>query len=408
MMEDLAAFDALRDSYEAHLQDAQYGIEHHECSVVHLALPNSTQKSQLENIRLQSIGVNDSLLEALVAVLSGFLANDIEANLALTQSISTLALCGSLDLTPWLLTSSEMAKPHMEKAGSQNRSLGLDEAESIRDTTISNKPEAGVPQNVADRTMAGQFPAPEDLSPVLKALADLTLQIEILRREIENFDIFLSERKHVFQMGDDIDNAVTNDSPNSRRSEDSNSKASVRPKSVPQIGSISQRLLSQHSSVQSSRASSPRGRKPELLRPPPAPAGRLSHLHIPPSPVSTTSDSRAISPSPLRKAANSTTPPRRTSTPMGPPDALHQKIKVRSAFGRDAPRSAEMPGGSETSSLKSETIMLDRSGERQYAEVTLSHALTNVIILQEFMLELAAIIQVRASLFGEVAFDEKE
>lgn len=36
--------------------------------------------------------------------------------------------------------------------------------------------------------------------------------------------------------------------------------------------------------------------------------------------------------------------------------------------------------------------------------VTVSHVLTNVIVLQEFLLELAALVQVRAGLFGEVRF----
>ena len=37
-------------------------------------------------------------------------------------------------------------------------------------------------------------------------------------------------------------------------------------------------------------------------------------------------------------------------------------------------------------------------------EVSVSHVLTNVIVLQEFLLELAALVQVRAGLFGEVRF----
>jgi hypothetical protein len=43
----------------------------------------------------------------------------------------------------------------------------------------------------------------------------------------------------------------------------------------------------------------------------------------------------------------------------------------------------------------------DSDGE---IEVSLSHVLTNIVILQEFILELAAVMQVRASLFGEVMF----
>jgi hypothetical protein len=34
--------------------------------------------------------------------------------------------------------------------------------------------------------------------------------------------------------------------------------------------------------------------------------------------------------------------------------------------------------------------------------VSVSHVLTNVIVLQEFLLELAALVQVRAGLFAEV------
>jgi hypothetical protein len=40
--------------------------------------------------------------------------------------------------------------------------------------------------------------------------------------------------------------------------------------------------------------------------------------------------------------------------------------------------------------------------ERETVEVSLNTILTNTIILREFILELAAVVQVRASLFGEV------
>jgi len=38
-------------------------------------------------------------------------------------------------------------------------------------------------------------------------------------------------------------------------------------------------------------------------------------------------------------------------------------------------------------------------------DVSLSHILTNVVILREFILELAAVVQVRVGLFGEVGVD---
>lgn len=42
--------------------------------------------------------------------------------------------------------------------------------------------------------------------------------------------------------------------------------------------------------------------------------------------------------------------------------------------------------------------------EKEDKKVSVSHILTNVIVLQEFLLELAALVQVRAGLFGEVKF----
>ncbi len=61
-------------------------------------------------------------------------------------------------------------------------------------------------------------------------------------------------------------------------------------------------------------------------------------------------------------------------------------------------------GSSETSSVRSDSVGPASNTADEPKEISLSHLLTNVIILQEFILELAAIVQVRASLFDEVAF----
>jgi len=53
---------------------------------------------------------------------------------------------------------------------------------------------------------------------------------------------------------------------------------------------------------------------------------------------------------------------------------------------------------------RSESLRSEARGQETVG-ISLSHLLTNVIILQEFLLELAAIIEVRASLFSEVSLD---
>lgn len=85
---------------------------------------------------------------------------------------------------------------------------------------------------------------------------------------------------------------------------------------------------------------------------------------------------------------------------MGPPDALSQKVRLKINRQSEADVSDLR---SETSSLKSEEVA-GGEGKEVYKEVSLSHILTNVIVLHEFVMELVAMVQVRASLFGEVKF----
>lgn len=114
-------------------------------------------------------------------------------------------------------------------------------------------------------------------------------------------------------------------------------------------------------------------------------------------------DARAYSPSPLRKDSITSTTPKRVITPMGPADALNQKVKIKNKVGNHKHHMGDVVG-SETSSVRSGSVVTDAQAAEEFSEISLSHLLTNIIILQEFILELAAIIQVRASLFGEVEF----
>ena len=407
MTEQLGEFATLRESYTAHLQDAQAGIESHECSSQILALPSDSARNLPEMRRRESIDANDSLLKTLVDLVNGLLANGIETNLALTQVFSSLALCGNLSLDPWLISTS-LAASHPDHESDNEGEVFPAAVPDSTDAESNDQTSAGTlgPTHLSEDFGAKTSGSQQGSSPVLKALEGLSRQIEVLRHKVQNFDVLLSERKHIFQMGEEIDEAVANDTPRSKRSENSSAKPHSRAKPNPQISSISDRLMSQDSSVQSSRASSPRGRRADIPKTPATvPAGRLSHLHIPPSPTSGTPDSRIFSPSPLRKASFSTSPHPHPPPSAGPGDALWQRVKVRLPFARFHPKRRDISGSSETSSLRSESMAPDREDGIDETEVSLSQVLTNVVILQEFMLELAAIMQVRASLFGEVKLD---
>lgn len=66
-------------------------------------------------------------------------------------------------------------------------------------------------------------------------------------------------------------------------------------------------------------------------------------------------------------------------------------------------------GSSKADSVDEDSVLDDKEEEQKDKKrtdklVSVSHVLTNVIVLQEFLLELAALVQVRAGLFGEVRF----
>ena len=84
----------------------------------------------------------------------------------------------------------------------------------------------------------------------------------------------------------------------------------------------------------------------------------------------------------------------RTSSPAL--DALHHHLIVpvisESNYGDNA-----MPSGAVTPR--------DQGQEMRDPSASLGHILTNAVILQEFILEIIAVVQVRATLFEEVSFE---
>jgi len=348
------------------------------------------------------------LLGLLVSLLGNFLTNDIDTNLSLTQTFATLASCGNTRLENWLLRDS------MHRRDPLILSEASDDT-SEHDDTVTPKNAGSLESEVAPAVVLEarrrDNDAPRGInsaaSPVLDTLDSLVHQIERFRHEIQEFDTYLTERRHIFKVGEDIEKAVANDVIPVPKSEERNPRGPTRgsksrTRTVGQIGSISERLMSETSSSEVSRSSSPRGRQPSDSSSTTL-VSRINHLRISPSPSPSHSAPRTISPSPLRKGSPAYMDPRQSGKPKGPPDVLRQRVKVNVKLNSDLTNGRDI--GSETSSIRSESTTAEaKKTEADIKEITLSHLLTNVIILQEFMLELAAIIEVRASLFGEVRF----
>ena len=414
MAEDLIEHAELTDMYDAHLQDARTLLEDHCCSQQLLALPEARASENRLNradnkkipssVRPHLLDVDDPLLCSLISQLGDFLANDIGTNLSLTRVFSTLASCGYTSLNGWLLGSTPPNEaPSIPSRASDD---GSEREDTIKIDQGSHDATSKAVIEGSQCISPGRTSMGHGTSPIFDTLDSLVHQVERYRHDIEDFDRYLAERRHIFKIGESIDHAVANDVSAVPKSEEPDSGESVggpksRKRALAQLGSIPERLMSETSSLAVSRSSSPRGRQlgdphSSTLR------GRLNHLRISPSPTLSDSDSRTFSPSPLRKGSQTSASPKPPGTPIGPPGALRRKIKVKVRSDPGASRGQNI--GSETSSIRSASTTADvkPSEPEDIKEISLSHLLTNIIILQEFTMELAAIIEVRASLFGEV------
>jgi hypothetical protein len=135
--------------------------------------------------------------------------------------------------------------------------------------------------------------------------------------------------------------------------------------------------------------------------------------------------SRAFSSSPLRGAAatgSSTVASQAAAFKEIDKSILARKVGLPTHKGEPKPvpfpnlKSVTEGSGADNASVAGEREMNDensssssvRAGKEEEEKkgklVSVSHVLTNVIVLQEFLLELAALVQVRAGLFGEVRF----
>lgn len=398
LAEDLATNDGLKESYENHLYDVQNILESHSCSSHLLAFPGM-DNSVTDEIRagrvstgskpveFHAIALDDPLLLHLLTLLKSFLVNDIETNLGLTHLFTTLASCGYTSINGWLLGDMN-----------QNCPSGDQDVSSVENFDRNDDQSPGIiNDDQARKPMSSSSP-----SPVYATFDCLIEQVKSFRQKIQDFDIFLAERRHIFKVNEEMETTLADTSAPSRVSEDSNSAFPTQLQKPSHLVSLSRKLLTETTSSNVSRASSPRGRQQD--DPSSALAKKLGYLRVSPSPSPSKGNPRTYSASPLRRRDPSPPIPPKHVTPMGPPDALRQKIQLSTAHPRKKKHLAHDAGGSEASSVRSGSIDLAAAGweTEEVKEVTLGHLLTNIIILQEFMLELGALIEVRATLFGEV------
>ena len=392
MVNSVADAFALENSYEAHVHDAHILTENHPCSMPFYEIPdingyvNETRgppsfvfKSQ--SLERHRITLGDPFLASILVQLQYFFFNDIDTNLGLTQVVVDLASCGLTQLEGWLLGDFKLDEHDPVDLEQQSHTLTDEE-------------------RLSPQAPKSDTPEPSHISPIFDVLESLVHQVEQYRQKIVDFDEHLTELRKMLANDADVEiGTKTVDTLQNPFSHDGSTLAKAHHTLQAAPGPRKSTFESTIDSV--SRSSSPRGRQSGSILTPTL-VGRLNHLHISPSRSSSQSTSRTHSVSPLRNSFTTSIKTKAVDVTKGPATAFYRRVNLLTL---NVPSEHHLPlvGDSETSSARSISLGSEAKVD-ETREVALGHLLTNVVVLQEFILELTAIVEVRAVLLDEIRF----
>ncbi|KAK9769003.1 putative Retinoic acid induced 16-like protein-domain-containing protein [Seiridium cardinale] len=449
--------DNFDDIYENIVKDTMARLEGHPCSLKLVAPKVSVNNHKLpaipdslpgapRDVPYHTLSPEDPLLNALLDLLDTFFTNPVETNLSLTETIIDLAVCGYITIEGWLLR-----HPHKYSFDEDDELL----SEPIVDPSLDAFTEE---QKLQAMTKCRRRPAWQSttLPRALSTLEVLADQVVSFRGSIPRFEELLQQRREAFQTADaivlnpqSVRTTSRTDTPAPERTSLDAARATspVRPGG---LEGFAQRLLSELGTP--SRSGSPRGRK-ESSRNTGAASGisggyglatpTSKPIAVPPKqfplnhegPVAN-SLPRSFSPggqaqrdisgstgrhSPVASqmaafaAIDQSILSRRVNLPVKDVEPIPLNFDKKAVAGDEAedaaikqggeehPHLAESSGGEGSAETPIQTPAEDITDTDEKGS-SVSHVLTNVIIFQSFLLELAALIQVRAGIFSEVRF----
>lgn len=348
---------ALDEAYQGLCEDTRFCIEAQVALKAGSIGANSLEEdASAATYLLQD---TDPLMRTLLGLLKTFFTNSVDVNLALSQAIISIAQCIELRLEGFLALTSATYQFVADASG----------PERSWQACIDDEEKAGW----SSAQQAARRPIwPEDNAPLLHiALRALTQELEHVHSKVPNLSQLIAGRKNMLQ-------AATLDTSESEAPSLMMSSPTPQPAhlDVPPTSSRG------HSRA-SSQSSTARGRANANDKATSAP------LSAPSSAAASRGQSRAASRTPTtsRNIVNNDTT---HSTPSSPPSN-------QSIFKPPPP---ETPS---TTDVLMQAIEFNGSREDSEKRVaSLNHVLTNVVVLQEFILELVAVLQVRAAVLGEV------
>jgi Retinoic acid induced 16-like protein/Family of unknown function (DUF5917) len=349
---------SIDQSYQYILNDIQTMLEQHSCTPG--SRPETDDLGSPERQKFFTISGDCKIFSEVVDLFRTFFGNDTAINLALTEAIISIASCKHLMIQGWLLPTLE-ATTHVEKKPSIILTILTDHVEQIQ-------------------IWRAQFPEWDELMALRKA-------------ELIDFGSTPTATANVRSVSGKSSQSQGSDTP---------SPSYAQPARI--VGSQS-----------SSRPTTPRGKqlpKPEFgsidstLSASPARTLATSPLHQ----MFFASDSMSeAGESDMEDSSPSFDTSVLLQTQVTLPYESSEEATLKPNFGSLVERMkiAHLERGSSPStnsgfSSGAVTPSRDRLSGSARTSASLSHVLTNAVILQEFVLEIAAVAHVRASLFGEV------
>lgn len=422
-------FNLLDEIYDNHIHDCRNVLESHSCSA-RIISPNTSEKfykfssshsiipGTPNDMRPHTLRPDDPMLQIMVGMLTTFLINSVETNLSLTAVIFDLATCGYMRIDGWLLP--DPSKYIYEEDNNQSRA-------SLRSGSLDFD---GAAEEVHYRSLklARRVPnwAESEAPALLKELKKIIEQINVYKTEIPRFDELLQKRREAFQTASSTFSTLSTlkfrytELP--QPSIDTNLDLLPRQNT---FDSIAQRFFPDRNMT--SRPESPRVRKNQDRTIKSFGSGisasTILRSSTPPRPLEnhdmlSTEEHRQPSSNPVERKKDKFRHddlPSNEDIPFGAVDQsiLAKKVCLPS-IGRKSTSDA-IPNSNDEKENFNKKCGDDENVDCCYADVTgeaseneilvsVNHLLTNVIIVQEFLFELAALVQVRASFFGEVSY----
>ncbi|KAF7535244.1 hypothetical protein G7054_g5561 [Neopestalotiopsis clavispora] len=436
--------DNFDEIYDNIVKDTMTRLEAHPCSLKLVAPKVSINNHKLpaipdslpgapRDVPHHSLSPEDPLLNSLLDLLETFFINPVETNLSLTETIVDMAVCGYITMEGWLLRS-----PLKYAFGEDDELL----PEPILDPSSDGLTEAQKLQAI-ERCRRRPLWQASSLPRILNILEDLADQVASFKGSIPRFEELLQQRREAFQTADTIVQnplpvrpATASATPVSERSSFDRSSRPTSPARPGGLESFAQRLLSDLTTP--TRSSNSRGRKnsrattssgtpggtPSFKPEPPPKQFPMNHQSPTRSgqqletPISGDRQGPVASQAAAFAAVDQSILLRKVKLPSKEADVIES---IPLDFGKK-PTGVEEPAESSVGGEDQETTpkVEEQQGDNETADSTqtpsetatpdgekaasVSHVLTNTIIFQSFILELAALVQVRAGMFSEVRF----